>query len=105
MKIAKCIYDSWSGRIPTCDYGYIHCDYDNCSNYYPKNNPNNEKDPQKVTYGDSGFYANYEPCAVDVMIHIDKSELKYLDMKEFPKDPKELTYAIHEAIYLAYARI
>ena len=32
----KCIYDEWSGRIPTCSYGQSYCDYDSCKYYTPE---------------------------------------------------------------------
>ena len=32
----KCIYDEWSGRIPTCSYGQLYCDYDSCKYYTPE---------------------------------------------------------------------
>lgn len=39
----KCIYDEWSGRIPTCSYGQLYCDYDSCKYYTPEQrSPKNE---------------------------------------------------------------
>lgn len=35
MRTAKCIYDNWSGRIPTCDCGFFRCDYETCQRYIP----------------------------------------------------------------------
>ena len=38
-------------------------------------------------------------------ITIQEDELKYLDRIDFPDDPTELERDIHEAIYLAWARV
>lgn len=35
MRTAKCVYDNWSGRIPTCEFGFLNCDYDTCKQYTP----------------------------------------------------------------------
>lgn len=29
----KCIYDEWSGRIPTCEMGFLTCNYSTCQQY------------------------------------------------------------------------
>jgi len=54
---------------------------------------------------DQSYIGTYESEAVDVVIHVDKEMLKWLDMKDFPNDPQELMNAIREAVYLAYARV
>lgn len=46
-----------------------------------------------------------KPTAMDIVIHVDREILKWLDMKDFPNDPQELSGAILEAVYLAYARV
>lgn len=40
-----------------------------------------------------------------ITITISEEELKYLNRMDFPDDPSELERDIHEAIYLAWARI
>ena len=51
-----------------------------------------------------GGIGTYKPSAVDVVMHVDKEMLVWLDMKEFPEDPQKLIDAIRDAVYLAYAR-
>jgi len=43
--------------------------------------------------------------AMTISITIQEDELKYLDRIDFPDDPTELERDIHEAIYLAWARV
>ena len=52
-----------------------------------------------------GYIGAYEPVSVDVILHVDKEMLGWLDMKMFPDDPQELIRAIREAVYLAHARV
>ena len=35
MKKPKCINDFWSGRVPTCNAGFIRCDGEKCPRYHP----------------------------------------------------------------------
>lgn len=52
-----------------------------------------------------GYIGTYKPVAVDVVIRVDKEMLGWLFMDKFPDNPQELTDAIREAVYLAYARV
>lgn len=51
-----------------------------------------------------GYVEVPHPVA-DVLIPVDSEMLKWLDMKQFPADSKELVDAIKEAVYLAYKRV
>jgi hypothetical protein len=35
MAKIECAYSEWDGRIPTCEYGFYICDYNNCKYYTP----------------------------------------------------------------------
>lgn len=43
--------------------------------------------------------------SIEITITISKEELKYLDVDTSNPTSEELSEAIHEAIYLAYARV
>ncbi len=53
-----------------------------------------------------GYVTKFKPVSVDIVVHVDKEMLGWLDIKEFPDNPQELIDAIREAVYLAsYTRV
>lgn len=52
-----------------------------------------------------GYVSKYEPVAVDVIVRVDKKMLKWLGMKRFPDNPKELIKAIRDSVHLAYVHV
>lgn len=57
----------------------------------------------KPTYV-TGISGKFKPVAMEVSVKIDRDELKKLGFDDFP-DSKDLIAAIHEAIFLADARV